>query len=70
MAMYANLQVDYIQNSLALGLRGSRRTAIELLCSSVVAKSVEYAVSGIVRQPNIDNFTAVCNRESIRKYRR
>ena len=31
-----------------------QRRAIELLCSSVVAKSEEYAVSGIVRQLNIE----------------
>ena len=36
-----------------------QRIAIELLCSSVVVKSEEYPVSGIVRQLNI--FTAACN---------
>ena len=35
--------------------------AIELLCPAVVIKSEEYTVSGIVRQLNIDDFTAVCN---------
>ena len=30
-----------------------QRIAIELLCPSTVAKSEEYAVSGIVRQLNI-----------------
>ena len=39
---------------------GYQRIPIELLCSSVVAKSEEYAVSGIMRQLNIDNFTAAC----------
>ena len=41
---------------------------MELLCSSVVAKSEEYPVSGIVGQLNIDKFTAACNGGSIRKY--
>ena len=34
---------------------GYQRIAIELLCSSVVAKSEEYAVSGIAKQLNTDN---------------
>ena len=38
-----------------------QRIAVELLYPSIVAKSKEYAVSGIVRQLNIDNFTAVCS---------
>ena len=46
---------------------GNQKVAIELLSPSVVAKSEEYAVSGIVRQPNIENFTAACNGGSIRK---
>ena len=40
---------------------GYHRIGMELLCSSVVAKTKEYAMSGIVRQLNIDNFTAACN---------
>ena len=47
---------------------GYQRMAIELLCSSVVAKSEENTVSGIVRQLNINNFTAACNGGSIRTY--
>ena len=47
---------------------GYQRMAVELLCSSLIAKSKEYAVYGIVRQLNIDNFTAACNRGSIRKH--
>ena len=47
---------------------GYQRIVIELLCSSIIAKSEEYAVSGIVRQLNIDNFTAACNGGSIRKH--
>ena len=47
---------------------GYQTIAVELLCSSIIAKSEEYAVLAIVRQLNIDNFTAACNRGSIRKH--
>ena len=41
---------------------------MELFCSSVVVKSEEYAVSGIVMLLNIDSFTAACNGGSIQKH--
>ena len=44
------------------------KIAIELLCPSIVAKGEEYAVSGNVRQLNIDNFRAACNGRSIWKH--
>ena len=47
---------------------GYQRIAIELFCPSIVAKSEEDTVSGIVRQLNINNFTAACNGGSIRKH--
>ena len=51
------------------GVWGFKRyIAAELFCSSTIAKSEEYTVSAIVRQLNSDNFTAACNRGSIRKH--
>ena len=47
---------------------GYQTITVELLSSSIIAKSEEYAISSIVRQLNIDNFTAACNGGSVRKH--
>ena len=46
---------------------GYQSIAIELLSSSIIAKSEEYSVSAIV-DIDIDNITAACNGGSIRKH--
>ena len=47
---------------------GYQTIAVELLYLSIITKSEEYAILAIVRQLNIDNFTAACNGGSIRKH--